>query len=87
MLGETVQVTGQGAGLHLVLELRQPLSDEVAFVARAQEQGCRILPFSDFFVAAPQGKSRLLLGFGGITTEEIGPGVACLARLLEEQDE
>jgi len=82
-LGDRVTVTGQGAGLHLVLELTESLNDEAGFVERAKKQGCRLLPFQDFYAEGKQGHNKLLLGFGGIPMDEISAGVELLAGLLE----
>jgi len=82
-LGNKVEVAGQGAGLHLVLELAEGLKDEAGFVERAKKQGCRLLPFSDFYAEGNKGHNKLLLGFGGIPMDEIPAGVELLSGLLE----
>jgi len=81
-LGNRVKVTGQGAGLHLVLELTKRLQDEAGFVERAKQLGCRLLPFSDFYAAEKLEPNQLLIGFGGIPVDEIPQGVDLLSRLL-----
>ena len=70
-LGSRVKVTGQGAGLHLVLELTDKLKDETGLVERAKKKGCRLLPFSDFYADDKKEHNKLLLGFGGIPMDEI----------------
>jgi len=81
-LGNRVKVTGQGAGLHLVLKLRERLTDEAGFVDRARRHGCRLLPFSDFYLDGQNGQDKLLIGFGGIPLSDIPAGINLLSRLL-----
>ena len=81
--GGKARVIGQGAGLHLVLELTDRVKSEAAFIERARQQGCRLLPFSDFYAGETEESGRLLLGFGGIGVKDIPAGVASLATLLE----
>ncbi len=82
-LGNKVKVIGQGAGLHLVLELTNRLEDEAKLVERAKKQGCRLLPFSDFYAEGKKEHKKLLLGFGGIPMDEIPAGIDLLSSLLE----
>jgi len=82
-LVDKVEVTGQGAGLHLVLELTKGLKDEAGFVERAKRQGCRLLPFSDFYAEGKIEHNKLLVGFGGIPMDEIPAGIELLSGLLE----
>ena len=81
-LGGKAKVIGQGAGLHLVLELSASLKDEAEFVARAKQHGCRLLAFADFYADDNKSPDKLLIGFGGIQMDKIPQGIALLARLL-----
>lgn len=82
-LGNKVKVIGLGAGLHLVLELTDGLKDEAGLIERAKQQGCRLLPFSDFYAEDKKEHNKLLVGFGGIPTEEIPSGIELLSCLLK----
>jgi GntR family transcriptional regulator/MocR family aminotransferase len=82
-LGNKAKVIGQGAGLHLVLELPDRDIKEAEFVERAAQHGCRLLPFSDFYADGKKEHNKLLIGFGGISMDEIPSGVGLLSRLLE----
>lgn len=82
-LGNKVKVIGQGAGLHLVLELTGGLKDKAGFIERAKQQGCRLLPFSDFYAEGRKEHNKLLLGFGGIPIDEIPAGIDLISGLLE----
>lgn len=82
-LGNKAKVVGQGAGLHLVLELTNKINDEAGLVERAMKHGCRLLPFSDFYAEGKKEHNKLLLGFGGIPMGEIPAGIELLSSLLE----
>lgn len=77
--GGRAVVAGQGAGLHLVLQLSGTSRGETEIVDGARHKGIRLLPFSDFFVRSTPGSTMLLLGFGGMTADEIEQGVALLS--------
>ncbi|WP_298039365.1 PLP-dependent aminotransferase family protein [uncultured Desulfuromonas sp.] len=81
--GDRAKAIGQGAGLHIVLELIDSISGEAEFVERAREHGCRLLPFSDFYADGRKEHDKLLIGFGGVPMDEIPQGVELLSRLLE----
>ena len=80
--GRTANVVGQGAGLHIVLELTESFNDELSFVERAKQRGIRLLPFSEFYFSDQPEVNKLLLGFGGMGTNEIPKGIETLATLL-----
>lgn len=79
--GNRATIIGQGAGLHVVLQLSGAPPDETELIERARQQGIRLFPFSAFYVIDQPETHRLLLGFGGMTTSEIEQGVALLAKL------
>jgi len=80
--GRRVKVIGQGAGLHIVLELNESLNDELAFIERAKQKGVRLLPFSDFYDSGEPEANKLLLGFGGMKIKGIQKGIETLATLI-----
>jgi GntR family transcriptional regulator/MocR family aminotransferase len=79
--GNRAVVIGQGAGLHVVLQLRGDNPGETAIIQRAEQQGIRLFPFADTFVTGESASTRLLLGFGGLNPGEIGQGIRLLSRL------
>jgi len=83
--GSRVKVIGQGAGLHVVLELTDGLSDETGLIGRAKQKGCRLLPFSDFFASGGPETNKLMLGFGGVSIDDIPKGVQTLAALIRNE--
>jgi GntR family transcriptional regulator/MocR family aminotransferase len=81
--GCKAKVIGQGAGLHIILELTESLNEELDFVERAKQKGIRLLPFSEFYVSGQPGDNKLLLGFGGLGINEIPKGIETLANLID----
>ncbi len=79
--GSRAVVVGQGAGLHVVLQLSGDTPGEAEIIVRAGQQGISLLPLSDFYVAGTPDSTKLLLGFGGMTAGEIEQGVALLSRI------
>ena len=81
--GSRARVIGQGAGLHIVLELAKSIECEAELGEKAKQYGCRLLPFSDFYADGLKEHNKLLLGFGWICMDDIPQGVELLSRLLE----
>ncbi len=77
--GARAAVVGQGAGLHVVLQLSGETFGETEIIDRASRKGIRLFPFSDFYVTGESASTKLLLGFGGMTAGEIEEGVALLS--------
>ncbi len=79
--GNRAAVGGQGAGLHVVLQLLGDTPGEVEIIARARQQGIRLFPFSATCVTGEPASVRLLLGFGGMSPDELEQGIALLSRV------
>jgi GntR family transcriptional regulator / MocR family aminotransferase len=79
--GSRAAVAGQGAGLHVVLQLLGDNPGEAEIIRRAEEQGIRLFPFAATFVTGESPATRILLGFGGLTAGEIEQGVKLLSQL------
>jgi len=79
--GERAVVVGQGAGLHVVLQLIDTTYSETEIIDRARQKGIQLLPFSDFHVTGHPEVTTLLLGFGGMNDNEIERGIELLSRL------
>jgi GntR family transcriptional regulator/MocR family aminotransferase len=83
------QLVGMAAGLHGVLLLPALHSrDELILQAAALERGVGIYPLSPLFAAqAPANSNRpagLILGYAGLTTQEIQEGVRILATVIQD---
>ncbi len=74
------RLSGEDAGLHLLLGLRDKSFTEKELVERAQENGVRVYAFSEARVAqsADDGNPTVILGYGGLRKEEIPDGIAKL---------
>ncbi|MDU4694898.1 MULTISPECIES: MocR-like pyridoxine biosynthesis transcription factor PdxR [Paenibacillus] len=76
--GERAAVTGDSAGLHVILSLRSRLP-EAQLLQMARQAGVRIASAAFFWNAPPETEQKsFMLGFGGIAAEQIDEGVARL---------
>ncbi|MGE7696263.1 PLP-dependent aminotransferase family protein [Lysinibacillus sp. NPDC094177] len=74
---EEFEVIGEKSGLHIVMKLPKRLSEQDA-IRLAQEVGIKVYPCSTSY----QGGSKhamVIMGYGGLTLEQINEGVALLA--------
>jgi len=74
-------VVGQGAGLHVVLQLHEGNSGEPEIIHRAEQKGIRLFPFSATCATGEPASTNLLLGFGGMSAAEIEQGISLLSQL------
>lgn len=72
------RVSGENAGLHLLLTARGGMG-EGELVRRAAERGVRVYGLSESMVEEAPDSRTVLLGFGGLGDKEIREGVALLA--------
>ncbi len=75
-------ISGENAGLHLLLRCKDGRT-ETELVQSAENQGIKVYPLSDSFVSTHPARewSRhpiLMLGYGGLTNEEINRGMEAL---------
>ncbi|GFN30774.1 MocR-like pyridoxine biosynthesis transcription factor PdxR [Paenibacillus xylaniclasticus] len=78
-IGKTVRIAGEGSGLHMLLTWEG--KEEGVMINRAEQLGVRVYPVSCYWLQqldAP--RSTVLLGFGGLTEEQILEGVRLLRR-------
>lgn len=75
-LGDTVDIIGDNAGLHLLLRFKNDLTEKEA-ILRASKAGVKINSVSDY---GGNDKKTVLLGFASLSEEEIKQAVALLAR-------
>jgi len=76
-LGERVRFSPVAAGLHVMLFL-EPDMDEARLVRTAADQGVRVNPGAPYHLQRPAPPS-ILLGFSGLSADEIIEGVRRLA--------
>lgn len=79
-LGDHVTVVGEKAGLHIVLDVHLTWSEK-ELVDRAREQGIKVYPLSVHYDDdIGQHESKVLLGFGSLSEEEIEKGILTLKK-------
>lgn len=74
------EIFGESAGHHILL--RHPALEEAALCQRAEAAGVRVYPISPYFSGpVPSAYQRVvLLGYGGLSPEELRQGAALLAQ-------
>jgi len=78
--GNKAKVIGQGAGLHIVIELPNSIKNDAKFTDKARQQEVHLLPFSGFYASGRPRNNRLVLGFGGIPIGKIPQGIELLSK-------
>jgi GntR family transcriptional regulator / MocR family aminotransferase len=79
--GPLAFIVGQGAGLHVVLQLHGATCGEAKIITRAQQKGIHLFPFTRTCASDEIDTTKLILGFGGMTTDTIEEGIALLAQV------
>lgn len=79
--GNKATVVGQGAGLHVVLQLHEKNSGEAEILRHAAQKGINMFPFSATCATGGPVSTSLLLGFGGMTAVETKQGIKLLSEL------
>jgi GntR family transcriptional regulator/MocR family aminotransferase len=80
--GSALPVIGGDAGLHLVLGLPGEIDDD-AVVRSVLRTGVATRPLSLYHMDPAAPERGLLLGYGAVSEEEIGPNFAMLARAVQ----
>ncbi|MCA1038002.1 PLP-dependent aminotransferase family protein [Bacillus infantis] len=75
MMGNKAAVIGQKAGLHILIKLEGRKSEELA--ARAAKNGVKVYSANQYW-ANGDGDDSIMLGFGGLSAEEIAEGIKTL---------
>jgi GntR family transcriptional regulator/MocR family aminotransferase len=78
-LGDRAEIVGENAGIHMVVWLRDVVPSRLDdLIARAAGGGVGIYSVAPYYIAPP-AKAGLLLGYAGLTEQEIRDGVRVLA--------
>jgi GntR family transcriptional regulator/MocR family aminotransferase len=80
--GDTLEVMGDEAGLHLVLGLPAG-TDDRAVAAAALEAGVVTRPLANYYVEQASARPGLMLGYACVPNEQIEPAFRTLARVIE----
>ena len=79
--GDRATVVGQGAGLHVVMQLQDENPGETEIIRRAAQNRINLFPISATYTTSAPSTTSLLLGFGGMSAAEIGQGIERLSRI------
>jgi GntR family transcriptional regulator / MocR family aminotransferase len=79
-LGGRMEVTGDGAGAHVVLWLKEGMEEE-AVIARAAERGVCVYGIAHCFLRRPS-RAGLMLGYARMNEREIREGVRLLGEVI-----
>ena len=82
---EEFAVSGENAGLHMLLTSRAGIPERT-LVRTAAEQGAKVYGLSDSMVEDGPESAAVLLGFGGLSDEEIAEGVKRLKKAWLRQE-
>lgn len=80
--GDSLEIIGDAAGLHLVLALPDTVDDiEIAKVAL--KNGIIVRPLSDYYLYPKHARKGLLLGFGCVPEDQINQEFPRLANIID----
>ncbi|WP_245890101.1 MocR-like pyridoxine biosynthesis transcription factor PdxR [Rummeliibacillus pycnus] len=78
-LSDKFEIIGEKAGLHIILKLPDYISEEEA-IEKAISVGVQIYPSSNSYVGPPT-QQMVIIGYGGLTFEEIEEGILRLKKV------
>lgn len=73
------EVSGENTGLHLILTSREDVAEE-ELLGRAEREGVRVYGLSESIVEEFHRRATVLIGFGGMTQEQIAEGMKRLEK-------
>ena len=79
-LEKDFEISGENAGLHIVLTDRKNRGEE-ALRACAEDAGIKVYPMAEFYMETPpctKRKAAVILGYGALSPEEITEGLRLL---------
>lgn len=78
VFGAKATVTGAGAGQHILVDIDSPLTEH-ALLETANAAGIRLHAASKYWMdAADAQPHQIMMGYGGIAPEDIGPAIEAL---------
>ncbi len=80
--GDTLEIVGDDAGLHLILALPDGVDDIMVERDALQQGGVVTRPLSTYYMDRAHARPGLLLGYAGATPDEIRPAFEVLARVI-----
>lgn len=79
-MGDRVTIIGEKSGLHILLQVHSGQS-ESCLIELAKGRSIKIYPTSIYHTGGGRGNPAVLLGFGGLSEEEIETGIRGLAEI------
>ncbi|RQW73628.1 PLP-dependent aminotransferase family protein [Lysinibacillus composti] len=80
-MGTKVKIVGEKSGLHILLKLHNKSNNEL--IEKALQKGVKVYSPERFWLRpTSESNSYIMLGFGGLSSEEIEKGVKILASCL-----
>lgn len=76
---ERFVITGENAGLHLLLTARDGKREE-QLIRKAAEQSVKVYGLSDSYIDKARKSSTVILGYGGMSEKQLQEGIALLKR-------
>jgi GntR family transcriptional regulator/MocR family aminotransferase len=80
-MGQTLEVIGADAGIHLVALLPRGV-DDVAIARKAARRGIPAMPLSSCYVT-PHARKGLILGYGGTNAQQINEAMRELKKVVQ----
>lgn len=79
------KVLGEGAGVHILMQCKDKKVTELELIEKAQRENCCVYGISQYYVGekreeAVQSPATILIGYAGLTEEEIKRGVFALKK-------
>ncbi len=78
--GKRVKILGQGAGLHMVIELVDTSLDSEELIRRAGEKNVRLFPLNAAYHSQGHYPAQIILGFGKLSPAELEAGIKLLSQ-------
>lgn len=78
---EDFEVIGEKSGLHIVMKLPKRLAEQTA-ISLAREAGIKVYPCSTSYQQVSK-HAMIIIGYGGLTFEQIKEGIALLATVWQ----
>lgn len=79
---QTLEIIGQAAGMHAVVEWEDLVVDE-SFVNHCKQNGVIVYPVEYYALKKGHHRKQMVLGYGSLTEEEIDEGVRRLQKAVE----
>ncbi|MBZ9536450.1 PLP-dependent aminotransferase family protein [Cytobacillus oceanisediminis] len=76
-------IIGKSAGMHLVVEIPD-IDFHSALIHKMEQFGVKVYPIEQYSLEKGKHKERIVMGYGGLSLEEMEKGVHLLRRMLEE---